>query len=246
MLLSGRSGIPGQALHRSSVRLSGGSGDRPSTEWYAFQAALRAFGPAAAPAVPRLLAAPLRDWSAGTLGRIGPTAADALPALRRATAGDDPALAVAAAGALWRIDRSPDALPLLTARLDGPAAADAFGEIAAMGAAAAPAAALVETYVDASPGEWWTSVRAAVALWRITGDAERVAPALTAAWHGNRHTRRAIAEAATGPLAVALAPLLRDELASDRRFNVSANAWSSSQVADDEHLLTLCRAALQP
>lgn len=213
---------------------------RQPVEWYALQVALRAFGPAAAAAVPRLLAAPLRDWSAGTLGRIGPAAAEALPALRVAAASDDPRLAVAAAGALWRIDRSPDALTVLTARLDGPAATAAFEEIAAMGSAAAPAAPLVATYLDAPAG--WTPTTAALTLWRLTHDAERVAPVLTAAWHANPQTRTKIAEAATGALAAALRPLFHAELSAGRRFNVTANSWSSAQVSDDERLLGLCRA----
>lgn len=218
------------------------AGDRAPDEWHAFQVALRAFGPAAAPAVPRLLASPLRDWSAATLGRIGPAAAEALPALRTAAAGDDPRLAVAAAGALWRISRSPDALALLTAHLDGPAAAAAFEEIAAMGPAAAPAASLVATYLDAPPQRHWrTPAHAALALWRITGEAGRAAPVLTAAWHGNPRTRTKIAQAATGPLTAALEPLFRAELAASRRFNVSPNTWSTAQVTDDERLLQLCR-----
>jgi hypothetical protein len=219
------------------------AGGRAPTEWYAFQAALRAFGPAAAPAVPRLLASPLRDWSAATLGRIGPPAAQALPALRVAAAGDDPRLAVAAAGALWRIDRSPDALTLLTTHVDGPATTAAFEEIAAMGCAAVPAAPLVAAYLDTPPGQtWWTPTHAALTLWRLTEDAERVAPVLTAAWHGNPQTRTKIAEAATGALAAALQPLFRAEIAADRRFNVSTNTWSTAQVTDDERLLKLCRA----
>jgi hypothetical protein len=200
------------------------AGERVPDEWYAFQVALRAFGPAAAPAVPRLLASPLRDWSAVTLGRIGPAAAEALPALRAAAAGGDPRLAVAAAGALWRINRSPEALGLLTAHLDGPAVTAALEEIAAMGPAAAPAASLVATYLDAPPQRhWWTPAHAALALWRLTGEAERAAPVLTAAWHGNPHTRTKIAQAATGPLAAALEPLFRAEIATSRRFNASAN-----------------------
>lgn len=221
------------------------AGERAPSEWYAFQAALRAFGPAAAPAVPRLLASPLRDWSAVTLGRIGPAAAEALPVLRAAAAGEDPQLAVAAAGALWRIDRSPEALPLLTARLEGPAATAAFEEISAMGPAAVPAAPLVATYLDAPPQRyWWIPVHAALALWRITGEAERAAPVLTAAWHANPATRPKIAEAAEGPLAAALEPLFRAEIASNRRFNVRPHSWSSAQVTDDERLLELCRAAV--
>ncbi|GLW31950.1 hypothetical protein [Actinoplanes regularis] len=220
------------------------AGERATTEWYAFQFALRAFGPAAAPAVPRLLAGPLRAWTAGTLGRIGPAAAEALPALRAAAAGDDPGLAVAAAGALWRIDRSPEALALLTARLDGPATTTAIEEIAAMGSAAASAAPLVARYLDAPPEpDWWTATRTALALWRITGDAERVTPALAAAWHGNPYTRLEIAETATGSLATALQPLLRAELAASERFNVGPDPSSGDEVADDERLLELCRAA---
>jgi hypothetical protein len=161
-----------------------------------------------------------------------------------AAAGDDPRLAVAAAGALWRIDRSPDALTLLTTHLDGPAATAAFEEIAAMGPAAAPAAPLVATYLDAPPERyWWTPTRAALTLWRLTDNAaERVAPVLTAAWHENPQTRTKIAEAATGALAAALQPLFRAEIAADRRFNVSANSWSTAQVTDDERLVELCRA----
>lgn len=218
--------------------------DPEPTEWYAFQVALRAFGEAAAPAIPRLLASPLRDWSAATLGRIGPAAAAALPALRRAATDDDPRLAVAAAGALWRIDRSPDALALLTSHLGGSASREAFEEIDAMGAAAAPAAPLVATYLEAPPEQWWTPTLAALALWQLTGEAERTAPVLTAAWHGNPHTRLKIAEAATGPLAAALEPLFRAEIAANRRFNVSANSWSSAQVTEDEQLLKVCRAVL--
>jgi hypothetical protein len=220
-------------------------GDREPTEWYAFQVALRAFGEAAAPAVSRLLAPPLRDWSAATLGRIGPAAAAALPALRQAATDDDPRLAVAAAGALWRIDRSPDALALLTPHLDGSASREAFEEIAAMGAAAAPAAPLVATYLDTPPGQhWWTPTRAALTLWQLTGETERTAPVLTAAWHGNPHTRPKIAEATTGPLAAVLEPLLRAEIAANRRFNVSAGSWSSAQVTEDEQLLKVCRDVL--
>ncbi|MBL7258950.1 hypothetical protein [Paractinoplanes lichenicola] len=212
-------------------------GDREPLEWYAFQTALRAFGPAAAPAVPRLLASPLTAWSAATLGRIGPAAAEALPLLRVAAKSDDPRLAVAAAGALWRIDRFPGALALVTARLDGPAGGAAFEEIAVMGPAAAPAGPLVATYLDAP-----APTPAALALWRLTGETDRVALPLTTAWHADPMTRPKIAEAATGPLADALRPLFRAELTAERRFNVSPHSWSSAQVPEDEQLLELCRA----
>jgi hypothetical protein len=127
--------------------------------------------------------------------------------------------------------------------LDGPAATAAFEEIAAMGSAAAPTAPLIATYLDAPPGQtWWTPTHAALTLWRLTDNAERVAPVLTAAWHGNPQTRTKIAESATGALAATLQPLFRAEIAENRRFNVSTNSWSTAQVTDDERLLKLCRA----
>ncbi|MEU8661143.1 hypothetical protein AB0C31_31175, partial [Actinoplanes philippinensis] len=217
------------------------AGVREPFEWGALQYALRAFGPAAAPAVARLLASPLTDGSAATLGRIGPAAAEALPALREAAAHGYPRLAVTAAGALWRIDRSPDALALLTAHLGGPAAGKAFEEIAAMGSTAVSAAPLVATYLDARDPHWWTPAHAALTLWRLTGETERIAPVLTAAWHGNLHTRATIAEAATGSLAAALHPLFQAEIAANQRFNISANMPASTRVPDDERLQKLCR-----
>ncbi|GAA1653902.1 hypothetical protein GCM10009828_099070 [Actinoplanes couchii] len=221
-------------------------GEREPTEWYAFHGALRAFGADAAPAVPRLLAAPMREWSATTLGRIGPAAAEAVPALRRAVSADDPRLAAAAAGALWRIDRAPDAAGLLAAHLDGPGSRTAFEELAAMGPAAAAVAPLVVTHLGAPPeGHWWTPVLAALALWHITGDTDRTVPVLTGGWHGNPLTRPAIAAAATGPLAAALEPLLHAELAAHQRFNVRPGSWSSSQVTDDEQLRDRCRSVLR-
>ncbi|MEV4514448.1 hypothetical protein AB0K00_36485 [Dactylosporangium sp. NPDC049525] len=217
---------------------------RPAAERRGFHAALQAFGAAAAAAVPWLLAAPLDDDAATTLGRIGPGAAEAVPALRAATTGDDAQLAVAAAGALWRIEGSPDVLPLLAARIDGAYGGSALREIAGLGSAAADAAPYVATFLDAPDRGWWLPMRAAVALWRMIGDAERTAPVLTAAWHGNPHTRNEIAAAVAGPLTAALAPLLRAELADPRRHGARETGWSSAQVTDDERLLAACRTAL--
>ncbi|WP_327001294.1 hypothetical protein OHA72_40070 [Dactylosporangium sp. NBC_01737] len=213
--------------------------------------ALQAFGVAAAPAVPWLLAAPLDDDAATTLGRIGPAAAEAVPALRAAATGDDARLAVAAAGALWRIEGSPAVLPLLAAHIDGPWGTAALAAIAELGAAAADAAPVVATVLGAPDGDRWRPMHAAVALWRITGDADRTAPVLTAAWHGNPHTRNAIVAAlagpgalTAGPLAAALEPLLRAESADPRRYGARERGWSSNQVTNDERLLAACRAAL--
>jgi hypothetical protein len=136
-------------------------------------------------------------------------------------------------------------LPALVSRLDGQFGGAALEQIGRMGADAAPATPLVATYLDAPPERhWWKPVHAAVALWRLTGEAGRSAPVLAAAWRGNAHTRTVIAAAATGELAAALAPVFRDELASVRRHNVSEHGRSSDQIPVDERLLELCRAAL--
>jgi hypothetical protein len=217
--------------------------DRPPNDWFNLQAALQAFGAAAAPAVPLLLASPLQAASATTLGRIGPAAADGLTALRAATTSDDPDLVVAAAGALWRIERSPATLPLLTTHLDGPAAAQAFSLLAAMGPAAAAAAPLVAAHLDAPPARWWTSTHAALALWRLTGDTDRVAPILTRIWHDNPRIRPTIAEAAAGTLAAALEPVWQAELAAPLRFTDSDSPLPAG-AADDEELLASCRARM--
>jgi hypothetical protein len=220
------------------------AGDGHPPEWDGLRCALRAFGPAAAPAVPKLLAAGLDKWSAKTLGQIGPSAAEAVPALRAAATGDNAELAVAAAGALWQIEGSLAVLPMLTARIDGPAGVAALEEIAAMGPAARTAAPYVATFLEVPDKYWWLPTQAAIALWQVTGDAVRAAPVLAAAWHGNQDTRTAIAEAANGPLAVGLEPLLRAELAAPGRHGVSETGWSSAQVGNHERLLAACRAAL--
>jgi hypothetical protein len=188
---------------------------------------------------------PLRTWHVHRLARIGPAAAEAVPALRQALTGDDRSLVISAAAALWHIERSPDALPLLTAALDGDSGSAALTEIGRMGADAVAAAPLVATYLDAPPGRHrWIPVEAALALWRLTGEIERVAPVLTSAWRAAPSARVRIAEAAAGELAVALAPVFREEIAVARRHNVTENGWSSDQVRADERLLELCRAAV--
>jgi hypothetical protein len=218
--------------------------ERKPMAWHSFQAALGSFGAVSAPAVPQLLKSPLDAYSARTLGRIGPAASDAVPALRVAATGDDDRLAVAAAGALWRIERSPAALSLLTAKIDGGAGSEALREIAAMGDAAQAAAPYVATFLQTPGPNWWQPTLAAIALWRISGDATQALPTLIETWHGSQHVRSEIAQAAAGPLAAGLEPLLRAELAESRRHALSDSGWSSGQVGDDEELLAACRAAL--
>jgi hypothetical protein len=202
-----------------------------------FLAALRAFGAAAAPAVPWLLTT-LDEGAAETLGQIGPAAAEAVPALRAAATGDNARLAVAAAGALWRIEGRPDVLPLLVAHLDRPTVHEALRHIADLGAAARTAAPQVAALLAER------SAQAAVTLWRITGDAERVAPVLSTAWRGRPGSRNRIADVVDGPLTALLEPLLRAELAAPQRHGALDGMWSSAMVPDDERLLATCRATL--
>jgi hypothetical protein len=210
--------------------------------WYNLRAALSAFGPAAAPAVHFLLTEPLDEVTATTLGRIGPVAGAAVPALRAAASGADPRLAVRATGALWRIEAAPDILTLLTARIDGPVAALALTELAGMGRAAEAAAPYVATFLDGADEDGRLPVRAAIALWHIAGDAERALPVLSAGWQRHERTRTVIAANVSGELAAGLEPLLRNELAERRR---SAGTLRT-QVTDDETLLSAIRSALDP
>jgi hypothetical protein len=205
-----------------------------------FVAVLNTFGPTAAPLIPKILAGPLPSHLASALGRIGPAASEAVPVLRAAAAGDDPSLAVAAAGALWRIERWDGTLPALTARIESTAGAMALTEIAELGPAAGPAVSYLATFLDTEDRHWWRPARAALALWSATGDAERVTPVLTAAWWGNAHTRTPVAEAGIP----SLKPLFAEEIAAKRRHNARDDGRSSDQVAADERLLAACRAAL--
>jgi HEAT repeat protein len=123
--------------------------------------ALQAYGPRAAGALPQLLQ--LFDQSADTgalrtrviavLGRIGGPAKEAVPRLRERL--NDPREAenvrLAAAGALWKIARSTEGIPLLVERLPRAAAQrqfDSFQALAEMGpdarAAVRPLVALVQ------------------------------------------------------------------------------------------------------
>jgi hypothetical protein len=205
--------------------------------------ALRA--PLAEDETARIMEQPLDHWKAFQLARLGPAAAPAAPALRRALTSDDDLLVIHAARALRLIEGSTDVLAPLLSRLDGQFGGVALEEIGRMGATAAPAVPRVAAFLDAAPERHrWKSVHAAVALWRLTGEVGRTVPVLTAAWQSNPHTRTVIAEASTGELAVALAPVFREELAAVRRHNVSDDGRSSDQITVDERLLALCRAAL--
>ncbi|MEU5876865.1 HEAT repeat domain-containing protein [Spirillospora sp. NPDC047279] len=209
-------------------------------------AALRDLGPLAAPAVPDLIGLLREDPRSGeaiqALGRIGPAARPALPLVRDLLR--DERVGTAAARCLWEIDGDVDtALPVLRACLatDG-REREAAAALGAMGEAAAAAADDLRPLI--AEGPLWVRLDAAVALWRITGDAEAALPVLLDLWEPNPYVRSDIAVAfgEMGPAAGAALPLLRRELESARRHN--HDGYSSHSIHGDELLLARCAAAL--
>ncbi|GIM97430.1 HEAT repeat domain-containing protein [Paractinoplanes toevensis] len=191
--------------------------------------ALALCGAAARPAVPRILSVPVKSWTADALGRIGGD--QAIDALRAALRGNDVSVALAAAEALWRLESSSEAIEVLGAHLTEPGA---LPKIAAIGPAAGGLLKKIRPLLESSGKAGWVSTNAALAVWRIAGDAEAATPALVAGWNGNEHARRRIAEQAGG--VPALLPLFEAELAEVRRAGTDEYSFSSSQVADDEKL----------
>ncbi|MDG6105759.1 hypothetical protein Daura_18895 [Dactylosporangium aurantiacum] len=205
-----------------------------------------ALGPAAAEAVPELLAGPIDPVTANALGRIGPDAAAAVPALRGMLDRDDGVEAVVAV-VLWQVTgEAGQAVELLARHLDDPwdataGVADAAGRLGPAGAALeAPLRALVDADDDR------VHVAAARALWRITGDAETPLPVLARLWTARPARRAEIAAhlAAIGPAARALRDLAAAEARQPFRHSAALNGWSSRQVALDVALLRDCRTIL--
>ncbi|MFB9482526.1 hypothetical protein ACFFSH_24575 [Streptomyces filamentosus] len=150
-----------------------------------FLEVLQAWGPAAAPALPEVV--PLLEDSCLSLSAIdalvamGPAAAPAAPAVRGAVVLDHPANHLKVAWALWRLGGDHgEALRLVgeaVPRVDGPG----YGPVHLLGTfgpAAAPYADGVRHVME--HGGPWLRPRAAVALWRITGDPEPSASVLEA------------------------------------------------------------------
>ncbi|MFE8936529.1 HEAT repeat domain-containing protein [Streptomyces sp. NPDC007872] len=191
----------------------------------------------------------VREAALRTLAAFGPAAREAVPELRELLADGSAAVSAAAARALWAAEEdTAEALPVLERWLrpglpdaDRCAAARVLGEIGPAAASAAPA--LRPALASRDP---WVRVRAAAALWRVTGEAEEVLPVLLAAWEENRHARVDIAEclAEMGPAASAAQLVVLTELTRRRRHNAREGGSGTHDVHLDEKLLTLCRAAL--
>lgn len=126
------------------------------------------------------------------------------------------------------------------------AAAAALGAVGSEAAAAAPALAGLSRAPDP-----WARTDAAIALWRVTGDAHRAWPVLRAAWETLPGTRPAIAacladlaEGSSEPVADEVERTLRTEISSVRRHQSMDGGYGSHDIFTDEKLLALCRRAL--
>ncbi|MFC8790094.1 HEAT repeat domain-containing protein [Streptomyces cinereoruber] len=191
----------------------------------------------------------VREAALRTLAAFGPAAREAVPDLRELLADGSAAVSTAAAGALWAIEEDPaEVLPVLERWLrpdlpgaDRCAAARVLGGIGPSAVAAAPA-----LRPALGSRDLWVRVRAAAALWRVTGETEEALPVLLAAWEEDRHARVDIAEclAEMGPAASEAQLVLLTELTRRRRHNAREGASGTYDIHLDEKLLTLCRAAL--
>jgi hypothetical protein len=123
---------------------------------------------------------------------------------------------------------------------------DALTVLATLGPAGRKRLDLALSALDDLDPKAWTSVRAADAVYRITGDPGAAIPVLRNAWTRNMHTRRHIAAmcADLGAEGRPLHDLVEAELATVHRYNARLGTWSDSSVREDEEVLRLCRTAL--
>ncbi|WP_327405840.1 HEAT repeat domain-containing protein [Streptomyces sp. NBC_01288] len=150
-----------------------------------------------------------------------------------------------AAGALWSVEGDASAvLPVLIRELAEPdarrrrAAAEALARLGSAARAAAPGLARM---VGAECV--WERAAGACALWRVTGEVERVLPVLRSAWVERPEVRGVIAVCLVG-MGAAGAPLhdlVEVELAAPRRHLVRSGGHGGLDVLEDERLLEVCR-----
>ncbi|MFI5882443.1 HEAT repeat domain-containing protein [Streptomyces sp. NPDC051554] len=150
-----------------------------------------------------------------------------------------------AAGALWSVEADASAvLPVLIRELAGPdahrrrAAAEVLARLGSAARAAAPGLARM---VGAECARERTA--GAYALWRVTGEVERVLLVLRSAWVEHPEVRGDIAARLVG-MGAAGAPLhdlVEAELAAPRRHLVRPGGHGSQDVLEDERLLEVCR-----
>ncbi|MFJ2895346.1 HEAT repeat domain-containing protein [Streptomyces sp. NPDC087218] len=201
----------------------------------------------------RLLRVPgLRGAAVQALARLGATAREALPELRRLAREKDPGHRVDVAAALWAAGGEQDlVLSVLAEGLAGERwfqRYDALRTIARMGPGAAgllPALRGLRRSPEKSGG--WVAGALAVALWQVGRDPDESVPALLHAWSEHRDNRPEAAEAwaRMGSAAAPAVPLLRRELASARRHdNTGGRGRNRYRCAEDERLLRHGRAVI--
>ncbi|MFF3913887.1 HEAT repeat domain-containing protein [Streptomyces sp. NPDC001852] len=186
----------------------------------------------------------------GAFSRFGPAAAEALPTVRRLwedrTVRDEDR--VLAGRALWALTGDTEAvLPVVRENLRSDRwlsrqrALELAGELGRSGAALAPD-------LRALIAAGHTVVPAAVALWRVTGEAQDALPVLLEQWRTTPTRRPDIAAclAGMGPAAAPALPLIRAELSSPRRHSNDRPRRGNIRydVASDEALLADCRRIL--
>ncbi|WP_116205574.1 HEAT repeat domain-containing protein [Amycolatopsis circi] len=213
---------------------------RPDRARETLYGALAAIGPDAAEAAPEVLAALGSDpaLAASILIKIG-AGAEAVPLLRPLREDPDSRTAVTAAAALWPMDGdTTSALPVFLRALsednDFTASAAASG-VRDLGPAAVDAIPALRALLDRDDERGWLHQNAAIALWRITGDPEPAVAVLQSVWTCGRHRWPHVARdlVALGPAAAPAAPLLREALASPRRYLVERVAESDDGLGND-------------
>ncbi|MBN9743625.1 hypothetical protein DMP23_21525 [Amycolatopsis sp. A1MSW2902] len=201
---------------------------------------LAEIGPAAAEAAPEVLAALESDpaQAASILTKIG-AGAEAVPLLRPLLKNPDDGIAARAATALWQLDKDAEtALPVILRALrkdDNFTASAAAAGVRDLGPAAAATIPALRALLDRVDEYGWLHQNAATALWRISGDPEPVVAVLQSVWTRSRRRWPGIARDLTelGSAAAPAAPLLREALASPRRYLVERVAKSDDGLAND-------------
>lgn len=169
----------------------------------------------------------------GALRALGPAAAPALAEIRSVVAVDDTWTRSAAITTLWTVGGHRDeVMPLALALLDTFAlrdAADVLGQIGPPAAAALPR--LRELLAD---NYEWNRVHAAAAIWDVGGEPETpvVLDALLRAWRKNSATGNHVAACLKrmGPAAAPALPQIRAELARPERGGRFANADNDEEL----------------
>ncbi|MEU3571905.1 HEAT repeat domain-containing protein [Kitasatospora sp. NPDC036755] len=220
----------GELLPRLSRRLADAdfARDWSWSDACALVAALRRLGdPAAVPALTAAVTASVRQeqWRGAAaalhaLTRFGTAAAPALETVRPLVEAEDMDLRLAAAEALWALERDPtDVVPRLTDLLDTDAQRDAADILGRIGAPATAALPCLRQLLHAE--DEWTRVHAAAAIHDIGGpaEAEVVLPVLLEAWEREDSTAKQVLECLRrmGPAAAPALPLVRAECARSRR-----------------------------